>query len=232
MLLCDTPCALVCTYPLYLLHFIVFLMPSRYGRKRSYNCEAEAVTVQTRLRCIAVLMFGLQADVKYMLFSPRPTASCNITNCTSPCCHQEETNIQTQANKSDPRLRCACVLVSVCLSVRRVCLSVRPSICPSIRLCLCLWRILVTWGCRCAWSTCYSVCAAYKMQRPPPGQPSCYHICMSLEQWKHHPCMCCATWASPTSSTQLRTCCSLMRHRALCKHPLMQRYLPSGDECG
>ena len=129
MLLCDTPCALVCTYPLYLLHFIVFLMPSRYGRKRSYNCEAEAGTVQTRLRFIAVLMFGLQADVKYMLLSPRPTASCNITNCTSPFCHQEETNIQTQANKSDPRLQCACVLVSVCLSVR---LSLHPSVSVSV----------------------------------------------------------------------------------------------------
>ena len=129
MLLCDTPCALVCTYPLYLLHFIVFLMPSRYGRKRSYNCEAEAGTVQTRLRFIAVLMFGLQADVKYMLLSPRPTASCNITNCTSPFCHQEETNIQTQANKSDPRLQCACVLVSVLLSVR---LSLHPSVSVSV----------------------------------------------------------------------------------------------------
>jgi len=64
-------------------------LSSRYGRKTSCNHETDVVTVQTRLRFIAVLVYGLQADVKYMLHSPRLIASGNINNCTSTCCHQE-----------------------------------------------------------------------------------------------------------------------------------------------
>jgi len=71
------------------MHPIVFLLSSRYGRNFSYNHEADFVTVQTRLGFIAVLVYGLQADVKYMLYSPRLIASSNFNNCTSTCCHQE-----------------------------------------------------------------------------------------------------------------------------------------------
>ena len=89
MLLCETLRALAGRFPFTWILLIVLLLPSKYGRKTSHNHEDEAVTYQTRLRFTAVLMYELKADVKYVLHSPRPIASCNMSNYTSPCCHQE-----------------------------------------------------------------------------------------------------------------------------------------------